>query len=1006
MVFEKLHENPKVLHVGTTENRSYYIPAENETQAIKALFGSSSRRIDLNGEWKFKYFDSLDDATENGSRSVLDISDDDMDKIPVPSCWQNYGYDRHMYTNQHYPFPYDPPHIPDENPCGLYRRSFNVDEDDVCKRNFLNFEGVDSCFYVWVNGKFVGYSQVSHSTSEFEITNYLKKGENTLDVLVFKWCDGSYFEDQDKFRMSGIFRDVYILKRPEKFIRDFFVHTNLSKNLDSCDIDVEVFLSEDTDISGKLYDPSGKFMLDGVRTEKGIKFKLDNPILWNAESPKQYILTLTTKNESIAQEVGIRKIEVKDGVVLINNAPVKFLGVNRHDSDPVTGFTINREQAYKDLKLMKMHNINAIRTSHYPNAPWFNQMCSRYGFYVIAEADIECHGAVTQLGFYGDDMLYSELAIDPTFEETILDRVQRSVIRDKNNAAVVIWSLGNESGYGPNFEKAGRWVKEYDNSRLVHYEGAYHKDERRENDFSMLDLYSRMYASTEEVDEYFKDPNNKKPFIQCEFIHAMGNGPGDIEENIQQIFKYDGFCGGFVWEWCDHAVYGGKTPDGRKIYRYGGDFGEFPHDGNFCIDGLVYPDRRPHTGLIEYKNCIRPIRARKVEGKKDTFELTSRLSFVNTKDIINVSFEIMRDGEIIQKGELGELDINPRESIEVILPCEVSCDCDSTIVFNYTAKNDSEFYNKGYLLGFDEIVLSKKNNTLPELCDGKVEVNENSRYISVYSSNFKYVIDKRSGIFSSMVYKNEELIVKPCEWNIWRAPTDNDRNIRKKWEQLGYDRAKAKVYSTQVSTLDNGAVKVTAELSIAPIFIRKIMKVTASWEIDVNGTIKAYIEGERDTSLIHLPRFGIRLFMPKKFEDCEYFGYGPFESYCDKHRASRLNIYKEKVSNMYEPYIKPQENSSHWGCRYVILSSGEISFKAQGKEPFSFNASHFTQEELSSKKHNYELEESNFTVLCLDAKMGGIGSASCGPALKEKYRVDDEKIKFELVLSPFINCTK
>ncbi|MGV8979730.1 glycoside hydrolase family 2 TIM barrel-domain containing protein [Clostridium sp.] len=1002
MNFEKSHENPDILHVGTTSSRSYYIPAQDEEKSISALEGGSSRQLILNGNWEFRYFKSYDEATQYENKSILDITIDEMDIIPVPSCWQNYGYDRHMYTNQHYPFAYDPPYIPEDNPCGIYYRTLEINEEDLLGRNFLNFEGVDSCFYLWVNKKFVGYNQVSHSTSEFEITDFLRKGNNTFHVLVFKWCAGSYLEDQDKFRMSGIFRDVYILNRPKAFIRDFFVHTNLSENLDSCNLNVELSFSGSVNVESKIYSPSGEFIANGAFGGKGVSFKIDNPILWNAESPKQYTLVLITENESIAQRVGIRRVEVKDGVVLINNTAIKFLGVNRHDSDPITGASISRKQAYEDLKLMKQHNINAIRTSHYPNSPWFLQMCSKYGFYVMAEADVEIHGAVTQLGFYGSDMLYSELAISPIFEKAILDRVQSNVITNKNNASVVSWSLGNEGGYGQNFEKAGNWVKEYDNSRILHYEGAFHADTRVKNDFSMLDLFSRMYASTEYVDAYFEDPKNTKPFVQCEFTHAMGNGPGDLEENVQQIFKYDGYCGGFVWEWCDHAVYGGTTPDGRKIYRYGGDSGEFPSDSNFCVDGLIYPDRTPHTGLIEYKNCLRPIRVKKVPNFKNKFEFTSRLSFINTDELVNVNFAVMKNGVEINSGILEAVHIEPRTSIEITFPYEIPEEGDSTIVFTYTAKKDSDFYKVGYVLGFDEIFLSEEKRSLAPLCDGKVSFKENTRYATIFSQNFSYKFDKHTGTFSAMTYKNHSIIENPCEWNIWRAPIDNDRNIRNEWEKLGYDRTTVKVYSTEISSLANGGIKIVAKFSIAAIYIRKILNATVIWEIDLSGKVKANIAAERDTELIYLPRFGMRLFMAKDIENCEYFGYGPYESYSDKHRASTLGIYKAKVSEMYEPYIKPQENSSHWGCRYVTVSDEKLSVKVESEVLFSFNASHFTQEELTCKQHDYELLESEFTVLCIDAKMGGIGSSSCGPKLKEEYRVCEKELNFSFMLIPNI----
>ena len=1009
--FKKLYEDPQVLHIGTCPPRSYYIPAETEKAAQDALpTGKSGRTLSLNGTWRFMYYESFDKAVDFGAADIHAVTDERMDTIPVPSCIQNHGYDRHMYTNIRYPFPYDPPHIPDENPCALYRRNFEIPDTMRLERSFLNFEGVDSCFYVWINKQFAGYSTISHSSSEFEITDFLNGGTNTIEVLVFKWSAGSYLEDQDKLRMSGIFRDVYILCRPREYTEDIFVKTDLNADFTECVLSADIKLSGSPEVQLSLYAPDGtlcaqKTLSGGAKPE----FVLKNPLLWNAENPHQYRLIVHTRSacggeEYTAFDIGIRKIEVQNTCVLLNGKRVKFFGTNRHDSDPVTGYTINREQAIKDLTLMKRHNINAIRTSHYPSTPWFLQLCSSYGFYVIAEADIEAHGTVSQRGGYEVE-LFSELAENPLFKDAILDRVQRCVIRDQNRAAVLMWSLGNESGYGTNFENAGRWVKSYDSSRLLHYEGAFCADKNRTNDFSMLDVFSRMYASTEWVDDYFAENKHKKPLVQCEFIHAMGNGPGDIEENVLQILKYDGFCGGFTWEWCDHAVYGGTTADGKPVYRYGGDFGEFPHDGNFCMDGLVYPDRRVHTGLLEYKNCLRPIRS--YQKDENTFTFVSNLVFTDTRDFIDIEYRIERDGKIVQSGILKNLTFTCGENGK---PCaEVRLDLPerdgniNVLLFTYRAKYDTAFYSAGYSLGFDEHILAEKPAVLPASQKGELSCRKNSRYITVSVQDFCYEFDTHTGLFSRMSYKNTALIEKSCEWNIWRAPTDNDRTIRQKWEETGYDRPRTKVYAVRTETLSGGAVRIEADLSVSAVFIRPILRITEQWTIDAAGKLHFNIKAERDTSLPFLPRFGLRFFIPRDFEQCTYFGYGPYESYCDKHRASSLGLYTTTVSEQHEPYIKPQENSSHWGCRSVQLHSGHTALSVKSIQPFSFNVSHFTQEELTAKRHEHELEQSPYTVFCLDARMSGLGSASCGPDLKEIYQVNEKLIEFEGVLIPDIN---
>ena len=998
--FTQFHEDPQVLHVGTAPERSYYLPFDS---AEEAEMGVSSRVLSLNGDWAFRYYASFADAIDDEEGLVFD--EEEMDVIPVPSCWQNHGYDTHQYINVRYPFPVDPPYVPEENPCGLYVRHFELEEGALSRRWFLNFEGVDSCFYLWVNGEFAGYSQVSHSTSEFEITQYLAAGDNALAVLVLKWCDGSYLEDQDKLRMSGIFRDVYLLDRPQAFLRDFFVKESFSEDFASAQLTVELSVEGDCAVTGTLYAPDGEKLLTAGPAADALTFAVEQPVLWNAEHPAQYTLVLETEGECISQQVGMRKIEIRDGVVLLNGVAVKFRGVNRHDSDPVTGFAISREQALRDLALMKRHNINAIRTSHYPNAPWFLQMCSEFGFYVIAEADIETHGMATKRLNYSMEC-YADAADDPQFALAILDRVRRSVIRDKNNAAAVIWSLGNESGWGENFEAAGRWVKSYDPSRLLHYENflTYHK--ARKPDFSMLDFYSRMYAPLDSIEDYFNggelDENlggERKPYILCEYIHAMGNGPGDAEDYQALIEKYPGFVGGFVWEWCDHAMYGGSTPDNRPIYRYGGDFGEAEHDGNFCMDGLVYPDRTPHTGLLEYKNVIRPVRARRDPENPERFILHNYLDFTDAEDYVTASFEVTQDGEALYGGAIDLPHLPPHGEAAITLPGlpeEGTC----TLNIFYEAREDRDFFEAGHALGFDEIMLCEEPFFLDEPAEGPVQIEEKGRKIVLSGSDFRYEFDARTGTFSAMNAHNRTLLTRPMEWNIYRAPTDNDQYIQYQWAAAGYDRIRAKVYGVDAVSDETGAAVITCELGIAANCVARFLTVNAIWRVDAHGRVDVSLDCRRDIDFPWLPRFGLRLFLPKAMDTVEYFGYGPYEAYVDKHRASRLGIYAQTVASMHENYLKPQENSSHCGTRYVTVGNEDCALTACSEEPFSFNVSEYTQEELRAKKHAHELEKCGETVLCIDYKMSGVGSNSCGPELLPRYRLEEEAFTFRFTLSP------
>ncbi len=1014
MIIKNYFENPKKLHVGTMEKRAYYIPNPSGDINKSSDRTKSERFHLLNGEWDFHYFKSVYNINDEFYLPEFDRSG--FDKIPVPSVWQNHGYDKHQYTNIKYPFPYDPPYVPVENPCGAYVREFHADSSWSGMKKYINFEGVDSCFYLWINGNFAGYSQVSHSTSEFDITDHVQEGFNTIAVLVLKWCDGSYFEDQDKFRTSGIFRDVYILLRPENHIRDFFVKTSLADNYKSAEIRVDMdFMGSVPGIEYKLEDSSnGNIEARGKTQGNSLSIKIDAPKLWSAEIPQLYNLILESEQEAISVPIGIREIKVEQGAVYLNGQKIKFKGVNRHDSDPVKGPAVDAQDMLRDLMLMKQHNINAIRTSHYPNSPVFTEMCDKYGFYVIAEADIEAHGTTTVYGGGQNGKTFPMLAHDPLYEESVTDRVKSCVIRDKNHPCIVIWSLGNESGYGRNFESALKWIKGYDTSRLTHYESALYPPEGYNADFSDLDLYSRMYASCEDINEYFQE-NATKPFILCEYSHAMGNGPGDLEDYHEQIEKYDGLCGGFIWEWCDHAVYMGRTEAGRKKYFYGGDFGEFPHDGNFCMDGLVYPDRRVHTGLLEYKNVLRPLRLVDENSKDGKFTFKNMLDFVNTKDCVYISYEVTKNGEVVSGGIIDDpklLDIQPHEKKVISLNLSEEKEGDCYIKFDYIQKTDTPFVSRGYQLGFDQVKLEvdkvglKEDKITAILGEanseyGELSLIESDRNAVIIGKNFRYTFNKMTGVFDKIVYDNNVILEKPMDYNIWRAPTDNDRNVRHKWEEAGYDRTLSRSYNTHVFK-ESGNIRIITELSLLAVHIQRILSISTEWNIAENGLISVNIQVERNMEMPFLPRFGLRLFLPEYISNVEYFGYGPYESYADKRRSSYLGRFKSNVGRMHEDYLKPQENGSHWGCHYVkLVSNCGLGLLITGDETFSFNASCYTQEELTNKSHNFELEKCGNTVLCIDYAQSGIGSNSCGPELMEKYRFNAQRFHYTMFIKPF-----
>lgn len=1091
------YENLHILHENTMPDRNYYIPAGKAYSTSLDARDHSDRVQFLNGTWKFRYYDSIYNLQDDFYSEDYDVSG--FDDIPVPSVWQMHGYDYHQYTNVRYPFAFDPPYVPKDNPCGAYVTDFIYDQNEDAPLAHLNFEGVDSCFYVWLNGRYVGYSQVSHSTSEFDITEFIRNGSNRLCVLVLKWCDGSYLEDQDKFRMSGIFRDVYILKRSEGAVYDYFIKTSCDDikdptraevNIDftaftgySCGEDrfsskPETGVDKDTDsnvdIEVTILNADGSICSSGcvkreicaqgdantnaaeiktTASSSSITLSIDSPVLWNTERPFLYTVIIRCAGEVITDRIGIREITIENKIVYINGMPIKFQGVNRHDSDPVTGFTISREQIIKDMSLMKQHNVNAIRTSHYPNAPYFYELCDEYGFYVIDEADIEAHGP-SEL-FYSDNNWDNKaarwnepIADNPEFCESILDRVKRCIIRDKNRPCVVIWSMGNESAYGVTFEKALAWVKSYDKSRLTHYESAQYTDGKRKYDYSNLDLYSRMYPSISEMAEYI-DGDGDKPYILCEYCHAMGNGPGDLEDYFQFFDSHETTCGGFVWEWCDHAIYKGKAANGKAMYAYGGDSGETIHDGNFCMDGLVYPDRRPHTGLLEFKNIHRPARIANYDGANGILTLHNYLDFTDIRDYLTMSYEVTYDGHVVTSGNIdvpsvaphgnGTVSLSPVTNIQKSLSdlyasshSDVSCSSD---VANYTkdiithrmflrviykAACDSAFVREGDVLGFDEIELgsqdlnkaltsdttqnlTEQDPTALDTISAPLHILETDAEFVISGSNFEYTFDRNTGNFAGIAVDGQELLAAPCDKTIWRAPTDNDRNIKREWLRAHYDMTYERTYETSCIIKEGYAV-ISCSSSLAAPTVQPVLRIKTEWTISAEGTITSRMHVTKNSEFPMLPRFGVRIILKKDMRNVSYIGMGPYESYVDKHHASWHGSFSASIDAMHEDYIMPQENGSHFDCNYVQISSlGENDSKtdmsahsitATSAVPFSMNASPYTAEELTNAAHNYELPESGKSVLCIDYRQNGIGSNSCGPELDEKYRFDEDEWEF------------
>lgn len=1080
MRLENFYENPEISQIGATKAHAYFIP-----YADADLFYEMKRRtaeldyIDereysdrtqlLNGAWNFRYFTSPDEVPEDfGTEGTLE----EADVIEVPSCWQTLGYDQNQYTNIRYPIPVDPPYVPSENPCGAYELYFDLEAETRGGRVLLNFEGVDSCFYVWVNHEFVGYSQVSHVTAEFDITDYVEEEGNLLQVLVLKWCDGTYLEDQDKFRMSGIFRDVYLLYRPESYIRDFVVRQHWAEDRSFAELEVETAWEGEADPETEciLYDPEGE---EVARFKPGERLKVEAPVLWNAEVPELYHLVIETQDELIGQDVGFRKIEIKNGVFLLNGQNIKLKGMNRHDSDPVTGFAISREQLLTDLYLMKQHNINAIRTSHYPNAPWAYELYNRLGFYICDEADIEMHGSVLLFGAEfvrakaaPEDNIsdaYSYLANSGIFDEAIKNRVSRMVLRDRNQPSIVIWSMGNESGYSQAFKDAMIWTKETDPERLCQYESTNYRSPYFESDLKEVDFVSQMYPPLPDLDEYInREEEGKKPYLLIEFIHAMGNGPGDISEYMERVFSNDCLAGGFAWEWCDHAIDMGPAPGRRRRYYYGGDSGEFPHDKNFCVDGMVTPDRVPSNSLTEYANALSPIRAKAtremlLEGK---VELTSRLDFAAiTPETHKVFYRVREAGHVIATELLADVELKARETKTFHI------ELDEALV---QGLKDEVYTLPTYLdllympvealededeplLCFDQFCLSEgteENLMLPVFPDfyapediysmqterfgisleGRPEIfcEEDYTEAVIEGLNFRYTFDKRKGTFSEMIFNNCQLLTKPMDFNIWRAPTDNDMYIAETWREAGYDRVRTRVKACELSfDEETGDLQIFTRVTLAPDFQQPILDFDLIWTIEPEGTVHASFEVKRRRDLPwlrdyenypmtdhqkklaalgglpYLPRFGVRIFMPKLFDEFAFFGAGPGEAYEDFRGRAMIGLHHMAVRDNHVDYIMPQENGSHCATRAVLVfDANGNALGVESAADYSFNISPYTREELETKKHNYELEESDSTVLSIDYRMSGIGSNSCGPLTRPEFRLSEDEFSFSFTLLP------
>lgn len=978
----------------------------------------------LNGIWKFHYVPSPGDAPEDFYRP--DFNANGWADLVVPSCWQMHGYGHPHYTNLQYPFPVDPPRIPDENPTGCYRRNFSVPEAWKGRRIVLRFDGVDSAFHVWVNGKEAGFSKGSRLPSEFDITSLVQSGSNTLAVKVYQWSDGSYLEDQDMWWLSGIFRDVTLLALGKTRIADYQVQTRLEREYRDGVLEVNVRIEQPSGrkaacaVELALNDAEGKKIgrksVKVTANEDGnweavLRLRVADARLWSAENPALYSLSLTLKDESgavlevVPGRVGFRMVEKRKGQFWVNGVPIMIKGVNRHDVHPDLGRVIPLEHMRRDILLMKQHNINAVRTSHYPNDPRFLDLCDEYGLYVIDECDLECHG----FWFTKD---YSSLSNDPTWEAAYVDRMERMVHRDKNHPCVIMWSLGNESGFGVNHQAMARRARELDPTRLIHYEGDHQQ--------VVADVFSVMYATVESLEKvnqgqifdrgWYKASEKmlESPFILCEYAHAMGNGPGNLKEYWEAFYRHRRIQGGFVWEWCDHALR--RRDEKGEWFAYGGDYGDQPNDGNFVVDGLVSPDRVPSPGLVEYKKVLEPVVVEMEDIKKARVKVTNRYDFISLAHL-RLSWSVVDEKGALRSGTAVLPAISAGKSKVIQLSIgEMDKAGHGEIFLNlrFDLAHETSWAPAGHEVAWAQFALSKAHAAPVVLSkpDGRLECRQDGRQLTVAGDRFRVVFDLAGGRLREWIWEGHSLIQRGPRLNFWRAPTDNDSGggdqaIAKAWTKAGLDCLTQRVDEVDVSE-EKGEVRVRVAGRIAPPVYDRAWEFEQVYRVAADGSIvienHGIPKGEWPPAI---PRIGLQLRLPPAFDRVDWWGRGPGECYADSKEAARVGLYRKRVDELAFPYIFPQENGNRTDVRWVSLANEQgVGLRAEGQPLLNFSAHWHTPEDFTAARHTYDLVRRNFITLHLDHAHHGLGSNSCGPAPLEKYQLKTAGFRFAIKLAP------